>query len=351
MRALAPRGGRPPSAASVAQPGPVRRGCERACLPRARVRASVRGEARPRPQVAVVFPGAGLLFWWQVGVAQYLLDHFDLRASRCAIAGASAGALAAALLASGVDSRRAASEALALSREANVWERPLGLVGVWGGLIRAWLDALLPRPSGASTRVDVGVDLGVFTVRLGTATDSGDRAWAVVHSSLRLASSADDEDVPGEGWVREELLATLLASVHVPLVLDGRACAEVGGVGGFVDGSLGLTHDKAVRCLQGAWGEGVEVVWVDHTEDAGVIRERARGGATWRAQVPLLSLDDTLGMGEETDGQAHREPWEATWAWVETKMDQGWAHAHELDRQGRFKRLQRRTRPIHLWNP
>ena len=31
-----------------------------------------------------------------------------------------------------------------LALEYQIWERPLGLAGVWGGLVRAWLDALLP---------------------------------------------------------------------------------------------------------------------------------------------------------------------------------------------------------------
>jgi hypothetical protein len=34
---------------------------------------------------------------------------------------------------------------LALSDDANVWERPLGLQGVWGNLICEWLDQLVPE--------------------------------------------------------------------------------------------------------------------------------------------------------------------------------------------------------------
>ena len=36
----------------------------------------------------------------------------------------------------------AAAHQLAL--EYGIWQRPLGLAGVWGGLVRAWLDELLP---------------------------------------------------------------------------------------------------------------------------------------------------------------------------------------------------------------
>ena len=48
--------------------------------------------------------------------------------------------------------------ALSLSEEANVWERPLGLQGVWGNLIYKWLDQLLPED--AEDRVKKGGEVG-----------------------------------------------------------------------------------------------------------------------------------------------------------------------------------------------
>jgi len=290
-----------------------------------------------------VFPGAGLLFWWQIGAVKYLVDHFDMRGSRCVCVGASAGALAAALLAAGVDCREAAREALELARGAQVWERPMGLVGVWGRLIRAWLDALLPSKEGAVS------NLGVAVMRVGVARrDQGDRWWALLHPSLRVNS-----------WqTREELVEVLLASAHVPLVLDGRLFARVGGVGGFVDGSVGLGgRDEVGKKVREVWGEEVDVVWVDHEEDEEVVGERRskEGGGAWRAKVPILSLkeaqhanpDDGCRGGEHEGTTANdamageREPWEATWAWVEAKMAQGWAHAQRLDREGRLDGLHR----------
>ena len=44
--------------------------------------------------------------------------------------------------------------ALSLSEDANVWERPLGLQGVWGKLIYEWLDRLVPED--AEARVTQG---------------------------------------------------------------------------------------------------------------------------------------------------------------------------------------------------
>jgi len=31
-----------------------------------------------------------------------------------------------------------------MSEEAGVWERPLGLMGIWGDIIYEWLDELIP---------------------------------------------------------------------------------------------------------------------------------------------------------------------------------------------------------------
>jgi hypothetical protein len=48
--------------------------------------------------------------------------------------------------------------ALSLSEDANVWERPLGLQGVWGNMIYEWLDRLLPED--AEEMVTKGGEVG-----------------------------------------------------------------------------------------------------------------------------------------------------------------------------------------------
>lgn len=73
----------------------------------------------------VAFPGGGILFWWQAGTIQGLREQcasFD----EANFIGASAGSLAAALAASGVDMDDAFEHAITLSKRANLWERPLG---------------------------------------------------------------------------------------------------------------------------------------------------------------------------------------------------------------------------------
>ncbi len=49
--------------------------------------------------------------------------------------GASAGSLLSVLAACGVPADRVIERAYQLSVEHNIWERPLGLVGIWGSLI------------------------------------------------------------------------------------------------------------------------------------------------------------------------------------------------------------------------
>lgn len=76
------------------------------------------------------------------GALKYLSQHYDLK--KVPMAGASGGALAAVLAACGVDPDIVLERAYAMSVEDGVWDRPFGLLGVWGSLIERWLDDLLP---------------------------------------------------------------------------------------------------------------------------------------------------------------------------------------------------------------
>jgi predicted acylesterase/phospholipase RssA len=58
--------------------------------------------------------------------------------------GSSAGALLSILAACQVDVTRAVTLAHELCVRYKVLQRPLGLAGVWGGLVREWLRELLP---------------------------------------------------------------------------------------------------------------------------------------------------------------------------------------------------------------
>eukprot|EP00980_Cylindrotheca_fusiformis_P007725 scaffold1638_cov120-Cylindrotheca_fusiformis.AAC.8 len=91
-----------------------------------------------------VFPGGGIMFYWQAGVITYLREQgYDL--SSCTFAGASAGALTATLTTADVEFYEATELALKLAADAGVWDRSGGLQSIWGPMIEQWLDTLLPE--------------------------------------------------------------------------------------------------------------------------------------------------------------------------------------------------------------
>ncbi len=77
-----------------------------------------------------------------LGVVKYISTRYDV--TKCTLLGASAGGLISVLAACEVDLDTAVERAYQLSLEAGLWDRPLGVLGVWGALIRRWLDDLLP---------------------------------------------------------------------------------------------------------------------------------------------------------------------------------------------------------------
>jgi len=144
----------------------------------------------------IALPGGGLFFYWQAGVITYLRESgYDL--SNVNLAGASAGALAATLVGTGVDMNTATSLALKMSDDAGVWERPGGLQGVWGSIIEEWLDTLLP---------DNAADLAsVASVSLLITPVPSFRKSRISHFESK-----------------EDLINCNMASTHIPWFLDGK---------------------------------------------------------------------------------------------------------------------------------
>lgn len=151
-----------------------------------------------------------MLFWWQYGAISALQPHIDLTSTAINVSGASAGACTAALAACGVrgDAALACAEELAL--RAGVFERPLGLAGLWGGLVRKWLTALLPHD--AHVRCNGRVHISLLEVF----------PWR-----RRLVSEFNTHTA---------LVDAVMASVHVPFFMDGlpfalhrgRPCIDAG---------------------------------------------------------------------------------------------------------------------------
>jgi hypothetical protein len=166
---------------------------------------SIEDLARPTLGIA----GGGIYFFWELGVLKYLAENYDL--SRVQFTGASAGALAGVLCACNIDPDAAVKAAYRLAMENNVFSRSGGLAGIWGNLIRQWLDELLPVDAAQRCQGRVKI----------VATET---------PSMRLRYL-------DKFATKEAVIAACMASVHIPFFLDGNATYEYEGKR-FIDGSL-----------------------------------------------------------------------------------------------------------------
>ena len=141
------------------------------------------------------FPGGGTFFWWQLGAATALLELYDL--SGVFLSGISAGALAATLSLCKVDPLEAHRVAFALADAAGVFRNPLGLAFKWGRLVESWLRTLLPEDAGRRCDGAAAIVMTAFA------------PWPRATCVARFDS-------------REQLIACLMASTHIPWFMDGR---------------------------------------------------------------------------------------------------------------------------------
>ncbi|KAL3767751.1 hypothetical protein ACHAWO_003148 [Cyclotella atomus] len=144
----------------------------------------------------LIFPGGGLFFYWQAGVIAYLQENsYDL--NNVLLSGASAGALSATIAKTSISPYRATELALQMSDEAGVWERPLGLMGIWGDIIYQWLNDLLPSDA----------QIVVNDERL--------------HVLVTPVPSFG-KNIVSRFESREDLIQANMASVHLPWFLNGN---------------------------------------------------------------------------------------------------------------------------------
>ena len=198
--------------------------------------------------------------------------------SRVPCSGASAGALAATLAACQCDMHVALDRALDLSADA--FERgPWGLYGIWGGIIRTWLDELLPLDADVQcdNRVTLVINKPLIPVPLLPA--AGPPLTALGQGCIERLAVSSFRD-------REDLISAAMASVHVPLFLDTRWTASFRGEA-CIDGSLVLGAREKLRLeMPPRFAADCQPLRLAPLHDP---RMRAKYGSGWRDFLRLSS--------------------------------------------------------------
>jgi Patatin-like phospholipase len=193
----------------------------------------------PMQPKAMYFTGAGIYFWWQAGCARYIQENCDY--SEVPMIGASAGSLSSALLLANVDFQKAAESALRIGSESKVYERKGGLAGVWGTLLNAWLNEVIPDDVSADTFKRLQIAVTPYL------------------KSPKLVSGFQ---------TKAEVIDACMASCHVPVFLDGRPTTSFRGEQ-VLDGSFWyfVTKDRTTGLPIPADKKPEEIFWIDYCDD------------------------------------------------------------------------------------
>lgn len=185
--------------------------------------------------------GGGSYFFWQVGVLRYLQEHYNVEGVE--LVGASAGGLLATLTMCRVDLDKAVEKAHQLSVDYGIYERRLGLAGIWSRIVHQWLDELLPNNA---------ADLCRERVSLKMVTVPSLKAFAV-----------DD-------WQsRQDLIDGCLASCFIPIFMGPKLFMTYRNIP-VIDGALAESlHDKfsSFFGLSNSLGIAEDCYSLDYKED------------------------------------------------------------------------------------
>ena len=236
-----------------------------------------------RAAAGLAFPGGGLFFWWQAGAIQGLSRRIELSRTPCV--GASAGALAATLAACECDMQQALRRAVQLSADAGAFDRgPWGLYGIWGPIIRQWLDELLPSDAAERCRGRVSLLVNEPRIAVPLLPVAGSVLTDMGYPCVARRAVSDFTD-------RADLIDAAMASVHIPLFLDRTWAARFRGAP-CVDGSLVLGRGAKLELeLPGRFAH-CPALRLAPLRDP---RMRERYGSGWRDFLRL--------SGEETVGE------------------------------------------------
>lgn len=213
----------------------------------------------------VRFSGGGIFFFWQLGAASYIHQHCQ-SLHNVPVMGASAGSIAATLMATQVSFEEAASVAIRIASEHNVWQSKTGLAGIWGSLIRKFLEEIIPDDLSEETLSKINI---LVTPRF-------------FLKGPKLLSRFDS---------KADLIEAIMASVHIPLFMNGKVTTTYKEEK-YMDGSFW----SMVANIKGPWpvdqiDKRRDVLHIDYNHDKDFISEN---GST--AITKAISPDDVHEM-------------------------------------------------------
>ena len=190
------------------------------------------------------FSGAGVYFWWQAGAAKYIQEYCDISDVKCY--GASAGSITATLLLAGANFEKSLDVAMKLMEKHGVYESKTGLNGILGNLVKEWIEEVLPHDH------DFVHDIKNLDIAI---TPAGFN----IPKNPKLVSCFSN---------REELIECLMASCHIPILLNGRPTTVYKNES-VIDGSFWyfITKSRWSGLPLPAEHDPMEIFWVDYTDD------------------------------------------------------------------------------------
>lgn len=159
----------------------------------------MRSQFHPKLHHTINIHGGGVFFWYQAGVAKYLLEHFDL--SKTNVLGTSAGALTATLLKTGSDFDLSARIAIELVNEKRLWTSSSGLKGVWSDIIDNWLQKLILSEN---LTPDVFSSLFIATTPVN------------IFEGIQILSNFES---------KADIIQACLSSAHIPYFMNNKLCS------------------------------------------------------------------------------------------------------------------------------
>jgi len=197
------------------------------------------------PPKYIYFPGGGIYYYWQAGAAKYIRQNWDLSSST--VLGASAGALTSTLLVSDVDFDQATRCAIRLALQYKIYDGKLGLAGIWGNLIRLWLNELIDENVDIKSFANLGISISYVTPLIST----------------KLVT---------DFYSRQDVIDACMASCHIPFFLDGRPFTVFRNTPA-IDGSLRsmITRSRSGMPLPDSKGSAPivpeDIIYIDYSDD------------------------------------------------------------------------------------